>query len=71
MTQEAVLTERAEIDAVIEGKTIVDYFNRNADRHGDKPAIHWKDNGAFRELTWSGYRDLVHQAAAGLAALGV
>lgn len=71
MTQEAMLAERAEIDAVIEGKTIVDYFNRNADRHGDKPAIHWKDNGAFRELTWSGYRDLVHQAAAGLAALGV
>lgn len=71
MNQEAVLAERAEIDAVVEGKTIVDYFNRNADRHGDKPAIHWKDNGVFEDLTWSQYRSVVHQAAAGLASLGV
>jgi long-chain acyl-CoA synthetase len=71
MNQEAVLAERAEIDAVIEGKTIVDYFNRNADRHGDKPAIHWKDNGEFQHLSWSRYRDVVHQAAAGLVTLGV
>jgi long-chain acyl-CoA synthetase len=71
MNQEAVLAERAEIDAVVEGKTIVDYFNRNADRHGDKPAIHWKDNGVFQDLTWSQYRSVVHQAAAGLASLGV
>lgn len=71
MTEQAVLAERAEIDAVIEGKTIVDYFNRNADRHGDKPALHWKDNGAFQELTWSQYREMVHKAAAGLATLGV
>jgi long-chain acyl-CoA synthetase len=71
MNQEAVLAERAEIDAVVEGKTIVDYFNRNADRHGDKPAIHWKDNGEFQDLTWSRYRDVVHQAAAGLVTLGV
>jgi long-chain acyl-CoA synthetase len=71
MNQEAVLAERAEIDAVVEGKTIVDYFNRNADRHGDKPAIHWKNNGEFQDLTWSRYRDVVHQAAAGLVTLGV
>ncbi|REK11570.1 MAG: long-chain fatty acid--CoA ligase [Actinobacteria bacterium] len=71
MNQEAVLSERAEIDAVVEGKTIVDYFNRNADRHGDKPAIHWKKNGQFEHLTWARYRDVVHQAAAGLASLGV
>jgi long-chain acyl-CoA synthetase len=71
MNQEAVLAERAEIDAVVEGKTIVDYFNRNADRHGDKPAIHWKDNGEFQDLTWSRYRDVVHKAAAGLVTLGV
>ncbi len=71
MTEEALLAERAEIDAVVEGKTIVDYFNRNADRHGNKPALHWKENGEFQELTWSGYRDQVHKAAAGLASLGV
>jgi long-chain acyl-CoA synthetase len=66
----AVLAERAEIDAVVEGKTIVDSFNRNAETYGDQPAIHWKD-GEWRSLTWSEYRDVVHKAAAGLETLGV
>lgn len=71
MSLEAALTERAEIDAIVDGKTIVDYFNRNAERHGDKPALHWKENGEFQDLTWSQYRDVVHKATAGLASLGV
>jgi long-subunit acyl-CoA synthetase (AMP-forming) len=71
MTEQAVLAERAEIDAVVEGKTVVDYFNRNAERHGDKPAIHYKDNGEFQDYTWSEYRDVAHRAAAGLQTLGV
>lgn len=66
----AVLAERAEIDAVIEGKTIVDTFNRNADTYPTQPAIHWKD-GDWESLTWSEYRDVVHKAAAGLETLGV
>lgn len=66
----AVLAERAEIDAVVEGKTIIDSFNRNADTFGDHPAIHWK-NGDWESLTWSEYRDVVHKAAAGLETLGV
>lgn len=66
----AVLAERAEIDAVIEGKTIVDSFNRNADTYPDQPAIHWKD-GEWDSFTWAEYRQRVHQAAAGLQALGV
>jgi long-chain acyl-CoA synthetase len=67
---QAVLAERAEIDAVVEGKTLVDFFNRNADQYGDQPAIHWKDED-WNVLTWSGYRNVVHQAAAGLQSLGV
>lgn len=66
----AVLAERAEIDAVIEGKTIVDSFNRNAETFPDQPAIHWKD-GDWQSLTWSQYRERVHQVAAGLQTLGV
>jgi long-chain acyl-CoA synthetase len=66
----AVLAERAEIDALIEGKTIVDAFNRNADSYPTQPAIHWKD-GDWESLTWSEYRSLVHKAAAGLESLGV
>ncbi len=70
MSQEAVLAERAEIDAEVEGKTIVDYLDRNAERHGDQPAIHYKD-GDWKTLTWREYRQAVHEAAAGFQDLGV
>jgi long-subunit acyl-CoA synthetase (AMP-forming) len=70
MTQEAVLAERAAIDAEVEGKTIVDYFNRNADEYPDQPAIHFKD-GDWKSLTWSEYRQAVQEVAAGLQTLGV
>jgi long-chain acyl-CoA synthetase len=70
MTQEAVLAERAAIDAEVEGKTIVDYLNRNAERHGDQPALHYKD-GDWKSLSWREYRQAVHEAAAGFQDLGV
>ncbi|HEU5112070.1 MAG TPA: AMP-binding protein, partial [Acidimicrobiia bacterium] len=70
MTQEAVLAERAAIDAEVEGKTIVDYLDRNAQRHGDQPAIHYKD-GDWKSLSWGEYRQAVHEAAAGFQDLGV
>lgn len=70
MTDQAVLAERAEIDALIEGKTIVDFLDRNAESYPDQAAIHWK-NGEWDSLTWSQYRDQIHQAAAGLQDLGV
>lgn len=70
VSEQAVLAERAEIDAVVEGKSIVDFFNRNADKYPDQPAIHWKNDG-WDSLTWSEYRTKVHQVAAGLQALGV
>jgi long-chain acyl-CoA synthetase len=66
----AVLAERAEIDDIVEGTTIVDVFNRNVETYPDRPAIHWKD-GEWKTLTWSDYRRAVHQAAAGLETLGV
>ena len=70
MTDKSVLVERAEIDEVVEGKTIIDYLNRNASEYADQPAIHWK-NGDWQHLTWSDYRRQVHEAAAGLMSLGV
>ncbi len=66
-----VLAERAAIDAAVEGKTLIDVFNRNAGEHADKAAIHWKEGDIWRHLTWSQYRKLVHEAAAGLISLGV
>jgi len=66
-----VMAERAAIDAAVEGKTLVDVFNRNARDYADKAAIHWKEGDIWRHLTWSQYRKSVHEAAAGLIALGV
>ena len=54
MTEQAVLDESAAIDAEVEGKTIIDFFNRNAERYGDQPAIHWKD-GDWQHITWKQY----------------
>jgi len=71
VAEQSVLAERAEIDAVVEDKTIVDYFNRNADNYGDQPAMHFKDGDEWAQLTWSEYRRSVHDVAAGLQALGV
>jgi long-chain acyl-CoA synthetase len=70
MTEQAVLAERAAIDAEVEGRTIVDFLDRNAERYGDQPAIHFK-NGDWESLTWGEYRQAVHEAAAGLQDLGV
>ncbi len=70
MTEQAVLAERAEIDALVEGKTMIDFLERNADNYPDQAAIHWK-NADWDALTWSEYRDEVHRAAAGLESLGV
>jgi long-chain acyl-CoA synthetase len=71
MTQEAVLAERAAMDAEVEGKTVVDYLNRNVERYGDQPAIHFKDNGDWTFLTWKQYQRAIHDVAAGLQSLGV
>jgi long-chain acyl-CoA synthetase len=70
VTDQAVLAQRAEIDALVDGKTIVDFLNRNAEQYGQQPAIHWKD-GDWESLTWAQYRESVHDVAAGLQTLGV
>ncbi|HKX76309.1 MAG TPA: long-chain fatty acid--CoA ligase [Acidimicrobiia bacterium] len=71
MSQNTVTAERASIDAAVEGKTLINVFADNAEVHGDKPAIHWKEGEIWRHLTWSQYRKVVHEAAAGLLSLGV
>ena len=63
--------QRAEIDAAVEGRTIVDVLARNASEHPNVPAIHWRANGAWKDLNWGEYRERVIEAAAGLISLGV
>lgn len=71
MTNESTVRQRKEIDAVVEGKTILDFFDRNAERFPDQPAVLWKTGDDWRQLTWSQYHRQVEEAAAGLQSLGV
>ena len=63
--------ERADIDAAVEGRTVVDVFARNASEHPSVPAFHWRSGDEWKELTWSQYRAQVVDVAAGLIDLGV
>ena len=69
-TQE-LLAERAAIDALVEGRTVGDLLLENAERHGDEPAVSWKEAGTWRSLSWRDYRERVAEAAMGLRSLGV
>lgn len=65
------LAQRAEIDAVVEGRTLVDVLADNVAAHGDKAAIHWQEQGVWKSLNWREYRRLAAEVAAGLASLGL
>src|SRR5437588_9693245 len=65
-----VIAERAAIDKAVSGKTVCTIFNEAVTKWGDKPALHWKENGDTRTLTWRGYRDEVAAVTLALRSLG-
>ena len=65
-----VLAERSAIDAEVSGKTVPTMFADAVRRWGDKPALHWKDNGDWKTLTWSGYRAEVAALTLALRSIG-
>jgi len=65
-----VLAERAAIDAAVSGKTVCTAFADAVAKWGEKPALHWKDNGDWRTLTWRDYRDEVAGVTLALRSLG-
>src|SRR5680860_550074 len=71
MTDIAVGPGAAEIDTLIDKLTIVDSFEQNASRFGDRAALHWKEGDDWKSLSWVEYRETVNEVAAGLQALGV
>ncbi len=63
---------RAAIDAQIDGKTLVDLYERNAVHYGERTAQHWRDEGGvWHRRSWGEYRRRCQEAALGLAGLGV
>jgi len=65
-----VIAERAEIDRKVSGKTVCTLFAEAVSKWGDRPALHWKEAGEWRSLTWKGYRDEVAAVTLALRSLG-
>jgi long-chain acyl-CoA synthetase len=70
-TYQDVLTERGDIDAKIQGKTICDVLARNAQTYPDHPALSWEEAGTWRSHSWKQYREKVAAVAMALKGLGV
>ena len=71
MADDAILAQRAQIEQEIAGRTVCDLLQDNADRHGEAPAVSWRDGATWHTLSWREYRQRVVEVAAGLASLGV
>ncbi len=66
------MTDKAEIDAVVEGQTVPTEFLKTVAVHGDLVALRWKDDAdGWHETTYTEFADQVARAAAGLAAQGL
>ena len=65
-----VIAERADIDKAVSGKTVCTLFADAVAKWSDRPALHWKDDGSWRSLTWQGYRDEVAAVTLALRSLG-
>jgi long-chain acyl-CoA synthetase len=63
--------ERAAIDAQVKGQTLCTLLERNANVHGELPALAWQQDGGWQQLNWRQYRERVAEVAMGLEALGV
>lgn len=51
-------------------QTIVERFHERVANHPDKVALRYKENGVWRDITWSRYGEMVRRTAKGLLALG-
>ena len=62
------------ITSAIEGKTLIDFIDRNANEYGDYPALNTpanKEYSAWDPISWSEYRDTSKALASGLLELGL
>jgi long-chain acyl-CoA synthetase len=67
-----VLRQRAELGAVIKGRTLCDYLADAAQQWGTEPAFSDRDGGGpWRTITWAQARQQVLELAAGFAGLGL
>jgi long-subunit acyl-CoA synthetase (AMP-forming) len=60
-----------EITRAVAGRTLVDALADNANRHGEVPALRWRQGDVWQTLTWRRYEEEIRYAALGLRAFGV
>ncbi len=66
------MTDRAAIDAIVEGQTVPHAFLKTVAEHGDLVALRWKNaDDSWGESTYDEFADQVARTAAGLAAQGL
>src|SRR5437868_2578622 len=65
-----VTAERAEIDAKVSGKTVCTILAEAARKWSDRPALRWKRDGEWHQLSWKQYRDDVAALTLALRELG-
>ncbi|MEP6753402.1 MAG: AMP-dependent synthetase/ligase [Candidatus Dormiibacterota bacterium] len=65
-----VMTQRADIDAAVSGKTVCTIFGEAVKRWAEVPALRWKRDGEWQTLDWKGYRNEVAAVAMALKGLG-
>jgi long-chain acyl-CoA synthetase len=65
-----VTAERADIDRVVSGKTVCTIFADAAKKWADRPALHWRTNGDWHQMTWREYREQVAALTLALRELG-
>ena len=65
-----VMTQRADIDAAVSGKTVCTIFGDAAKKWADLPALRWKRDGEWHSLDWKGYRAEVAAVTMALKGLG-
>ena len=65
-----VTAERADIDAAVSGKTICTIFADASRKWPDRPALHWRRDGEWHQLSWREYRDRVAAMTLAIRKLG-
>jgi long-chain acyl-CoA synthetase len=65
-----VMTQRADIDAAVSGKTVTTIFADAAKKWADLPALRWKRDGEWHSLDWKSYRSEVAAVTMALRGLG-
>ena len=69
---EFMKNRESSVTSVVDGKTIIDFFNQNADDYPDYPAVNTPINDEYsgwNSTSWSEYREMVHNLASALLIL--